>query len=39
MLEKVALVIIALGAIYYIYHSMLKSKGCSCGKDDCCDKK
>ena len=39
MLEKVILVLIALGAAYYIYRVTFKNKGCSCGKDDCCDKK
>lgn len=39
MLEKITLIVIALGAVYYIYHKTFKSKGCNCGKDNCSVKK
>ena len=39
MLEKLGLIVITLGAVYYIYRSLVKEKGCNCGKDDCCDRK
>jgi hypothetical protein len=39
MLENIALIVIALGAVYYIYRSTFKSKGCNCGKDNCSVKK
>lgn len=37
MIEKIGLVLITLGAVYYIYRATFKSKGCNCGKEDCCD--
>jgi hypothetical protein len=44
MLENIVLIVISLGAVYYVYHSTFKSKGdcgCSCGdkKGSCSDKK
>lgn len=39
MAEKIFLVVIALGAGYYLYRSIFKSKGCGCGKEGCGGKK
>lgn len=33
MLENIFLGLITLGAIYYLYRTLFKNKGCGCGKD------
>lgn len=38
-MEDAILVIIALGAAYYLYRKMFKSGGCGCGKKSCSSKK
>jgi hypothetical protein len=39
MLENIALAVISLGALYYLYQKLVKNRGCGCGKSDCCEKK
>lgn len=35
MLENIILLVIALGALYYLYRKIFKSSGCNCGKSSC----
>ncbi|NCD10969.1 MAG: FeoB-associated Cys-rich membrane protein [Epsilonproteobacteria bacterium] len=39
MLENIFLGVITLGALYYLYRILFKTKGCGCGKDGCNVKK
>jgi len=39
MAEKIFIVLIALGASYFIYRKLFKSKGCSSGCGGSCEKK
>ncbi|ACZ12566.1 hypothetical protein [Sulfurospirillum deleyianum] len=39
MLENIFLGLVTLGAIYYLYRTLFKTKGCGCGKDSCNVKK
>ncbi|WP_404318155.1 FeoB-associated Cys-rich membrane protein [Malaciobacter canalis] len=38
-MDKIFLIVITLFAIFYIYHSISKNKGCNCGKKSCGIKK
>lgn len=33
--EYILLGLITMGAVYYLYHSLFKKKGCNCGRDSC----
>ncbi|AFL68904.1 FeoB-associated Cys-rich membrane protein [Sulfurospirillum barnesii] len=39
MVENILLGLITLGAVYYLYRTLFKNKGCGCGKDSCSGKK
>ncbi|PKI81557.1 FeoB-associated Cys-rich membrane protein [Malaciobacter halophilus] len=38
-MDKIFLIIITLIAIFYIYYTISKNKGCNCGKKNCGIKK